>query len=112
MTWRRRAQDDFASEIRSHLELERAGLIDEGLSPDEARAAARRRFDGRSDIVGRELWIERIVRASGGAGSFYDPPWQAFVVPILIVAVIGVLATWIRSRRALTINPASLLRTT
>jgi ABC-type antimicrobial peptide transport system permease subunit len=62
--------------------------------------------------VGLTFALSRIVRASGGAGSIYDPPWPAFVVPILIVAVIGALATWIPSRRALKINPAVLLRTT
>jgi ABC-type lipoprotein release transport system permease subunit len=30
---------------------------------------------------------------------------------VLIIAVIGALATWIPSRRALRINPAVLLRT-
>jgi putative ABC transport system permease protein len=62
--------------------------------------------------IGLTFALSRIVRASGGAGSIYDPPWPAFVVPILIVAVIGALATWIPSRRALKINPAVLLRTT
>jgi hypothetical protein len=62
--------------------------------------------------IGLTFALARVVRANGGAGSIYDPPWQAFVVPILIVAVIGLLATWIPSRRALTISPATLLRTT
>ena len=56
--------------------------------------------------------LSRVVRASGGAGSLWDPGPQAFVVPVLIVLVIGGLATWIPSRRALKINPADLLRTT
>jgi hypothetical protein len=62
--------------------------------------------------IGLTFALARIVRASGGAGSIYDPPWPAFAVPILIVAIIGLLATWIPSRRVLTINPATLLRTT
>ena len=49
---------------------------------------------------------------SGGGGSVFDPGWAAFAVPVLIILVIGVLATWIPSRRALRINPAILLRTT
>jgi putative ABC transport system permease protein len=56
--------------------------------------------------------LSRVVRANGGAGSIWDPGPQAFVVPVLIVLVIGGLATWIPSRRALKINPAELLRTT
>jgi len=54
--------------------------------------------------------LSRIVRASGGAGGIYDPSWPAFVVPLVIVAAIGAIATWIPSRRAMTINPAMLLR--
>ena len=56
--------------------------------------------------------LSRIVRATGGAGGVYDPSWPAFAVPILIVAVIGALATFIPSRRATRINPAVLLRAT
>jgi ABC-type antimicrobial peptide transport system permease subunit len=41
-----------------------------------------------------------------------DPDWPAFAIPVLIILGIGALATWIPSRRALTINPADLLRTT
>jgi ABC-type antimicrobial peptide transport system permease subunit len=56
--------------------------------------------------------LSRIVRASGGGGSFLDPDWPAFVVPGLIIAAIGLIATWVPSRRALRINPAVLLRST
>jgi putative ABC transport system permease protein len=55
--------------------------------------------------------LSRIVRSQGGAGSIWDPGVEAFVIPVLIVIVIGALATWIPSRRALRINPADLLRT-
>lgn len=56
--------------------------------------------------------LSRLVRAGGGAGSIYDPPVHAFIVPVLIVMVIGALATWIPSRRVLEIDPVVLLRTT
>jgi len=62
--------------------------------------------------IGLTFGLSRIVRASGGAGSVYDPTLTAFVVPILIVAVIGALATWIPSRRVMNINPALVLRNT
>jgi ABC-type antimicrobial peptide transport system permease subunit len=52
------------------------------------------------------------VRTRGEAGSIWDPGVEAFVIPILIVIVIGAVATWIPSRRALKINPAELLRAT
>jgi ABC-type antimicrobial peptide transport system permease subunit len=77
-----------------------------------AAQSARLLVTGATAGIGLTFALARIVRANGGAGSIYDPPWQAFVVPILIVVIIGALATWIPSRRARTINPATLLRTT
>jgi hypothetical protein len=56
--------------------------------------------------------LSRIVRASGDAGGMYDPPWPAFVIPVLIVFVVGAAATWIPSRRVRQINPVALLRST
>src|SRR6516225_1821487 len=44
MLWRKRRQSDFAEEIESHLALEPDRLRDQGLSPSEAEAAARRQF--------------------------------------------------------------------
>jgi predicted permease len=55
--------------------------------------------------------LTRIVRASGAAGTPFDPSWPIFAIPVLIIVGIGALATWIPSRRALRINPAVLLRT-
>ena len=44
MFWRKRSTDDFAEEIKAHLELEADELKREGLSEDEARRTARREF--------------------------------------------------------------------
>jgi putative ABC transport system permease protein len=60
--------------------------------------------------VGITYGLARIMRAAGGGGSAFDPNLAAFVVPVVVVAVIAALATWIPSRRALNINPAILLR--
>ena len=60
--------------------------------------------------VAATLALSRVVRASGGAGSVWDPGPEAFLVPVVIVLVIGAIATWIPSRRARRINPADLLR--
>jgi predicted permease len=62
--------------------------------------------------IGATFALTRVARAAGGGGSVFDPGWAAFAVPVLIILTIGVLATWIPSRRALRINPAILLRTT
>jgi putative ABC transport system permease protein len=64
MTWldrmlrRRQLYDDLASEIRSHLEEKTDALIAQGLSPVEARAAARRAFGNVTNIQerGGEVW--------------------------------------------------------
>jgi len=56
--------------------------------------------------------LSRVVRASGGAGSVFDPPVHVFVWPVVAVMAIGAIATWVPSRRALKINPAVLLRST
>ncbi len=60
--------------------------------------------------VGATFALSRVVRASGGAGSFLDPAWPAFVVPVAIIAVAGAAATWVPSRRALRVDPAQMLR--
>ncbi|HEV3057926.1 MAG TPA: ABC transporter permease [Vicinamibacterales bacterium] len=60
--------------------------------------------------IGLTFALSRIVRASGGAGSIYDPDWPAFAAPVLIVAAIGGLATLVPSRRAMRIDPAAILR--
>src|SRR5215831_4039659 len=44
MLWRKRKTTDFRDEIESHLRLETERLRDQGLSEDDARAAARRAF--------------------------------------------------------------------
>ncbi len=41
---RRPGDEEFREEIRAHLELEADRLVAEGMTPDEARAAARRAF--------------------------------------------------------------------
>ena len=61
--------------------------------------------------IGVTYALARLMRAAGGGGSAFDPNWTAFAVPIVVVVVIGALATWIPSRRALAINPSELLRT-
>jgi predicted permease len=61
--------------------------------------------------IGLTFALSRVVRANGGAGSIWDPAMQAFIVPLFVVVIIGVFATWLPSRRALRINPATLLRT-
>jgi len=56
-SWQRR-EADFDRELRNHLDLEAEGHQDEGVSPDEARSAARRAF-GNATLVKenvRAIW--------------------------------------------------------
>lgn len=58
--------------------------------------------------VGVTFAVTRIAQGSGGI--FDSPGWGAFLVPIAIVAAVGALATWVPSRRAMRVDPATLLR--
>jgi putative ABC transport system permease protein len=55
--------------------------------------------------------LTRLVRASGGGGSVFDPGSAAFLPPTVAILVVAAIASWVPSRRALRVNPASLLRT-
>jgi predicted permease len=44
LRWRRRADEDFAEEIRANIAIDTDRLIAEGMSPEQARAAALRAF--------------------------------------------------------------------
>lgn len=69
MWWRRRRSDeDFADEIRSHLESEADRLVGEGLTAADARAAAHREFGNvarareRFYEASRVVWLEHFTR--------------------------------------------------
>jgi putative ABC transport system permease protein len=62
--------------------------------------------------TGMTFALARAARASGGAGSIFDPAAHVFLWPVVIMIGLGAIATWIPSRRALKINPAVLLRST
>src|SRR5258708_16329860 len=68
MFWRRRSAEDFAEEIKAHLELEAEDLRCEGLSEDEARWKARREFGNvrraqeQFYVKGRLVWLDSLLR--------------------------------------------------
>jgi predicted permease len=68
MFWRRRSAEDFAEEIKAHLELEADELKGEGLSEDEARWKARREFGNvraaqeRFYVKGRLVWLDNLLQ--------------------------------------------------
>jgi predicted permease len=58
--------------------------------------------------VGMTFGLSRLAQGEGGV--FDSPSPGVFVVPVLIIVVVGALAAWMPSRRALAINPSILLR--
>src|SRR5262249_2546096 len=66
MSWHRRSQRDFEDELASHLEIETDRLIAEGMSPEDARLEARKKFGNlgaaqeRYHDGGRLVWIEQL----------------------------------------------------
>jgi hypothetical protein len=58
--------------------------------------------------IGTTFALSRFVQGQGGV--FDSPRLSVFLVPMIIVIAIGLLAMWLPSRRALSVNPASLLR--
>src|SRR5882762_5874219 len=96
MVWTRRSDDDFATEIRSHLELETERLMGEGLSPERARLAARQAFG--SEAMARErfyesrrwLWWDQLRQdVRGAARSAARYPLSAAVAILSLGAGIG-----------------------
>ena len=67
MFWRRRSAEDFAEEIKTHLELEAEDLKREGLSDEEARWKARREFGNvrraqeQFYVKGRFVWLDSLL---------------------------------------------------
>jgi hypothetical protein len=65
--WRRKT-NDFAEEIRSHLELEAAELETEGITKEEAERMARVRFGNvavaqeRFNLRHRVAWIDNLIQ--------------------------------------------------
>jgi predicted permease len=68
MFWRKRSAEDFAEEIKAHLELEADDLKREGLSESEARRTARVEFGNvRSAqeqfyLKGRLVWLDNLLQ--------------------------------------------------
>src|SRR5262247_798624 len=109
---RRRADRELEEEIRTHLELETQEKIEEGLSPEEARAAARRRFGNQTLLseVSREVWgfrsIERLIQdLRFGIRMFLKSPGLTAVLILTIALGIGFNSALFSVVNTLLLNP-------
>jgi putative ABC transport system permease protein len=58
--------------------------------------------------IGTTFGLSRFAQGQGGV--FDSPGLAAFIVPVITVLIVVSVATWLPSRRALSVNPAGLLR--
>ena len=91
---RPRTHDDFSDEVQAHLDLEADRLIADGMSPDNARAAAHRAFGNVAMVkerfyeASRWTWLEQLVQDLRYAwrGMRHSP---AFVLTTVLTLAVG-----------------------
>jgi predicted permease len=93
MPWRPRADEDFSDEVRAHLALETERLIEDGMSPEDARAAARKVFgnvaraEERFHESTRWVWVEQFVQDVRYAARGFSRNRAFLATSVLTLAV-------------------------
>jgi predicted permease len=95
MWFRRRSDRDFAAEVEAHISLEADRLMEQGMAPEEAQAAARREFGNVTAVreqfyeSRRWLWWEELRRdLRYGLRSLRRSP--AFTLAAALTIALGV----------------------
>ena len=115
MSTRKRPGDDFDREIRAHIEIETERLIDEGMAPDAARVAARRRF-GNATVArerfyeaGRLLWLDHLLQdLRCAARNMRRYPVSSLVAVLSLAAGIGATTVTLTVRDVIFRKPPPL----
>jgi hypothetical protein len=102
MLWRRRrTSEDFQQEIEAHLNAETDRMVSEGLSSDEARAAALRSFGNVVHAQERFYESQRVMWLDNASRDLRYAVRTLFRNPVFSVVVLLTLAIGIGSTTAI-----------
>ena len=96
--WRRRPESDFSDELNAHLALEMERLMADGMSPADARAAARKAFgnvvavEERFYESNRWVWLEQFVSdLKYGARTLWQNPAFLFTTVLTLAVALSLV---------------------